>query len=51
MSDPNHLRPDCDGASQDQQTVALPIRKGELPNERSPNVVRGRCQWSLKPST
>ena len=36
MSDPGHLRPDCDGAGQDQQAVAFPIRKSELLNERQP---------------
>ena len=30
MSDPDHLRPDCDGAGQVQPAVAFPIRKSEL---------------------
>ena len=37
MSDPSHLRPDCDVAGEDQLAVPLLIRKGELSDEHSPN--------------
>ena len=48
MSVPSHLRPDCDGAGRDQPAVALPIRKGELLNDPSPNTVHSQGQWSRR---
>ena len=41
MSVPNHLGPDFDGAGQDQPAVRLPIRQGELPNDRQPEYIVG----------
>ena len=48
MSVPSHLRPDCDGAGRDQPAVALPIRKGELLNDPSPNTIHSQGQWSRR---
>ena len=48
MSDPGHLRPDCDGAGQDQQAVGFPTRKSELPNERQPDIKHSQGQWSRR---
>ena len=38
MSVPVHLCSDCDGAGQDQPEVAVPIRKGDLLRDLSPNT-------------